>query len=88
MPYTLEELGEAMHVRRADGGWTEGFWGALEILRVLPRWRWLARMLALWPFTRFGPVCYHWIARRRYTLFGIPPPCDATGLCTLHRPKS
>ena len=31
------------------------------------------------------PLLYHWLAARRYTLFGVPPPCDASGVCQLHK---
>lgn len=83
-PYTLKELAEEMYVRRADGSWLKGFFAWLEVLRVLPRWSWLARVLSLWPFSALGPVFYRQLAKRRYSLFGIPPPCDADGVCSLH----
>jgi predicted DCC family thiol-disulfide oxidoreductase YuxK len=83
-PRTRQELAEAMHVRRPDGSWAMGYFGWIEVLRVLPRWRWLAPLMALWPFRSLGPIFYGWLARRRYRLFGIPPPCDETGICALH----
>lgn len=86
-PHTLRELSEEMHVRRANHVWTKGFWGWLEVLRVLPRWRWLASVLGAWPFKSLGPIFYRWLAKRRYQLFGIPPPCDASGVCSLHTPN-
>ncbi|OLE51754.1 MAG: hypothetical protein AUG51_21050 [Acidobacteria bacterium 13_1_20CM_3_53_8] len=84
-PHTLAELSEEMHVRTEAGRWTSGYWAWLEVLRVLPVWRWLAPILSIWPFTFLGPRLYRWVARRRYTLFGIPPPCDASGVCKLHK---
>lgn len=84
-PHTRAALAEEMHVRRTDGTWSKGFGGWLDVLRVLPRWRWLARVLARQPFTTLGPVFYRWLASRRYKLFGIPPPCDADGVCQLHK---
>ena len=84
-PHTLAELAEEMHVRRSDGVWTKGYYGWLDVLAVLPRWRLLSRLLALRPFTRLGPVFYRWLARRRYSLFGVPPPCDPEGACSLHQ---
>ncbi|MCA1592739.1 MAG: DUF393 domain-containing protein [Acidobacteria bacterium] len=87
-PHTFAEMTEEMHVRRVDGTWSKGFSGWLDVLRVLPRWRWLARVLSVWPFTRIGPVFYRWLARRRYTLFGVPPPCGPDGVCALHQTKS
>lgn len=86
-PHTFAELAAEMYVRRADGSWSKGFFGWLDVLRVLPRWRWLAGVLSVWPCNSFGPVFYRWLARRRYTLFGIPPPCDPNGVCALHQPK-
>ncbi|MGH9903634.1 MAG: thiol-disulfide oxidoreductase DCC family protein [Pyrinomonadaceae bacterium] len=87
-PHTPAELSQEMHVRRADGVWTKGFHGWLDVLGVLPRWRRLARVLSVWPFIRLGPVFYRAVARRRYQLFGIPPPCDAESVCSLHESKS
>ena len=87
-PHTLPELAEEMHVRRPEGTWSKGFEGWLDVLRVLPRWRWLAGVLALWPFRALGPLFYRWLARRRYSLFGIPPPCDSEGVCSLHQGRT
>ena len=86
-PHTFAEMAAEMHVRRADGGWSKGYSAWLEVLRVLPRWRRLAPVLSLWPFRSLGPVFYRWLASRRYSLFGVPPPCDASGVCALHHPK-
>ncbi len=83
-PHTFAELAAEMHTRNARGQWSKGYQAWLEVLRVLPRWRVLVRPLSLWPFTSLGPVFYKWIARRRYKLFGVPPPCDANGVCSLH----
>ncbi|MBA3322095.1 MAG: DUF393 domain-containing protein [Pyrinomonadaceae bacterium] len=84
-PYTLPELAAEMHVRRKSGGaWAKGFGAWLEVLRVLPRWSWLAGVLSVWPLTSIGPVIYRQVAGRRYQLFGIPPPCDESGACALH----
>ena len=84
-PYTFAELDKEMHVRTTDGRWTGGYAAWLELMRVLPRWRYLVPVLSRWPFTRLGATLYRWLASRRYELFGIPPPCDADGLCTLHK---
>ncbi|HEV7904628.1 MAG TPA: DUF393 domain-containing protein [Pyrinomonadaceae bacterium] len=85
-PHTHEELAAEMYVRRkADGGWAKGFFAWIEVLRVLPRLRWLGHVFARWPFTSLGPVFYRQLAKRRYQLFGIPPPCDETGVCQLHK---
>ena len=83
-PRTQEEMSVEMHVCTPDGRWTKGYFAWIEVIRVLPRWRWLAPMLAIWPLTKLGPVFYRWLAARRYTLFGVPPPCDESGVCPLH----
>jgi len=84
-PHTREEMADAMHARTADGRWTKGYFAWIEVIKVLPRWKWLVRILSVWPFKRIGPVFYRWLAARRYTLFGVPPPCDASGVCRLHK---
>ncbi|HEX8068594.1 MAG TPA: DUF393 domain-containing protein [Pyrinomonadaceae bacterium] len=85
-PHTPKELAAEMYVRRkADGVWRKGFDAWVEVLAVLPRWRFLAPLLARWPFTALGPPLYAFVANRRYTLFGIPPPCDESGVCQLHQ---
>ena len=84
-PHTPEEMADAMHARTTDGRWTKGYFAWIEVIRVLTRWKWLVRILSVWPFTRIGPVFYRWLAARRYILFGVPPPCDASGVCRLHK---
>ncbi|HEX8179764.1 MAG TPA: DUF393 domain-containing protein [Pyrinomonadaceae bacterium] len=84
-PHTRRELAAEMYVRRTpNGAWRKGYWAWLEVLAMLPRWRWLAPLLARWPFRVLGPHLYRFVAGRRYTLFGIPPPCDENGVCQLH----
>jgi predicted DCC family thiol-disulfide oxidoreductase YuxK len=84
-PHTREAMAEEMHVRLPDGRWSRGYAAWIEVTRVLPRWKWLAPIMSVRPFTRLGPIFYRWLAARRYTLFGVPPPCDANGACQLHR---
>jgi len=74
-PHSREEMAEEMHVRTADGRWSKGYFAWIEVILVLPRWKWL---------TKLGPISYAWLAARRYTLFGVPPPCEASGACRLH----
>jgi len=83
-PHTREQMAEEMHVRSPAGLWRKGYFGWIEVVRVLPRWKWLAPIMSVWPFTKLGPIFYRWLAARRYTLFGVPPPCDASGACKLH----
>jgi len=84
-PHTREEMAEEMHSRIADGLWSKGYFAWIEVIRVLPRWKWLVPILSIWPLTKIGPAFYRWLAKRRYTLFGVPPPCDASGVCQLHK---
>lgn len=84
-PHTHDELANEMHARTADGRWAKGYFAWIEVIRVLPRWKWLTPILSVWPFTSIGAMFYRWLAARRYTLFGVPPPCDASGACQLHK---
>ncbi|MEJ7616743.1 MAG: DUF393 domain-containing protein [Pyrinomonadaceae bacterium] len=85
VPFTPVEMGDEMYVRRlSDHGWAKGFDAWLEILRVLPMfWKFVGRVLRLRPLSALGPYVYRWVAAHRYTLFGVPPPCDASGVCSL-----
>ena len=84
-PHTREEMAAEMHSRLASGTWRNGYFAWIEVIRVLPRWKRLVPVLSVWPFTKLGPIFYRWLAKRRYTLFGVPPPCDASGVCQLHK---
>lgn len=85
-PYSFEQLDAQMHARRmADGRWSSGYHAWLEVMRLLPRWRYIVPLLSIWPFTFLGRILYRWLATRRYKLFGVPPPCDADGVCSLHK---
>ncbi len=86
-PYTFEELNTEMHARTPDGRWSGGYEAWVEVMRVLRGWRLLAPLLSIWPFTSLGPIFYRWLAARRYKLFGVPPPCDPSSVCTLHTQK-
>jgi predicted DCC family thiol-disulfide oxidoreductase YuxK len=85
-PYSFQQLDAEMHTRRiADGSWSAGYKAWLEVMRVLPRWRYLTPLLSVWPFTSLGRFFYRQLATRRYKLFGVPPPCDPNGVCSLHK---
>jgi predicted DCC family thiol-disulfide oxidoreductase YuxK len=85
-PYTHAQLAEEMYTRRKrDGAWAKGFFSWIEVLRQLPSFRWLAWLFSRWPFNALGPVFYRQLAKRRYQIFGIPPPCDAAGVCQIHK---
>jgi predicted DCC family thiol-disulfide oxidoreductase YuxK len=84
-PRTRDDMANEMHTRTADGRWSKGYLAWIEVVRVLPRWKWLAPLMSVWPFTKLGPIFYRELAARRYTLFGVAPPCDASGVCQLHK---
>ena len=86
-PHTPKQLADEMHVRRPDGTWARGYGAWVEVIGVLPRWRWLKGPLSLWPLTSLGPFLYRQLAKRRYQIFGVPPPCDDAGVCSLHAKK-
>src|SRR5262245_58138091 len=60
-PHTREEMAEEMHARRPNGTWSKGYYAWIEVIRVLPRWKWLAPVLSVWPFTKLGPIFYRWL---------------------------
>ena len=78
---SFEQLNAEMFVRTPEGRWHGGYDAWAEIVKVLPRLGWFGRMMAVWPLSWFGPYFYRWIAARRFWLFGIPPPCDPSGVC-------
>jgi predicted DCC family thiol-disulfide oxidoreductase YuxK len=82
--FTREELAAQMHARTPEGRWSKGYQAWVEVLRVLPSWRWLVPIFSTWPFASLGPVFYRWLAKRRYTIFGVPPSCEESGVCRLH----
>ena len=82
-----------MHVQTADGHWHVGFWGWIAILRVLPRLRWAAGILAAPPVRWVGPWFYRMIAGNRYRIpgfllrwLGAPPVCGSE--CDLPQARS
>jgi predicted DCC family thiol-disulfide oxidoreductase YuxK len=87
-PFPLAELDAQMHVLAPDGSWKIGFFGWAAILRELPAWRWMGWLMIAPPFRWFGPALYRWIARHRYSLPGMPPPCDEHGCGLAHADHS
>lgn len=59
---------DAMWVRLPGGEIAGGFAGWLAVLRALPRWRPLARVLASPPIRWAGPPVYRFVARHRHAL--------------------
>ena len=92
-PFPLSDLAHAMHVQTPDGRWHIGFRGWLAVLKVLPRWRWLGRLMGGVPLRWLGPLVYRVVAANRYRIpgfllrwMGAPPPCDET--CALPSPTA
>jgi len=89
-PFALDELARRMHVFVPGAGWFAGYRAWIEVLRVLPRWRWVAGMAALPPFTWIGPLVYGFFAANRYRIarrlpfMAIPVECDH---CHIPSPK-
>jgi predicted DCC family thiol-disulfide oxidoreductase YuxK len=81
-PFPEAALAAEMHACGSDGRWHIGYFAWAAILRELPAWKWLGWLMIMPPFRWFGPAIYRWIARRRYSLFGLPVPCDEHA-CTL-----
>jgi predicted DCC family thiol-disulfide oxidoreductase YuxK len=87
-PFTFDQLNKEMHVHLPNGDWTKGFDGWAEVLKVIPTWRWLGRLMKHQPLSGLGPTLYKWVAARRFSLFGVPPPCSPDGVCSLHEHRS
>ena len=91
-PYSDEELASEMHVRTPDAKWYGGFAAWQEVLKALPRWRWLGRLASSAPFRWIGPSAYRLIARNRYRApkfllkwLGAPAPCSPEAGCAVPR---
>jgi len=91
-PYSDPELAKEMHVVTPSGQWHGGFSAWLEVLKALPRWRWVGRVMSLIPFRWIGPPLYRLVARNRYRApnlilrwVGAPPPCPQEGSCPVPR---
>ena len=67
-PRPPERFGDAMWVRLAGGEMASCFAGWLAVLRALPRWRSLARIIGLPPVRWAGPTLYRFVARHRHVL--------------------
>jgi len=91
-PFADAELATEMHVLTPDRRWSGGYWAWLEVLKALPRWHWLGRLLNVIPFRWVGPSFYRTVARNRYRApnlvlrwLGAPPPCPREGACPAPR---
>jgi len=68
LPVTRKHHEGSMWVRDGDGTLLEGFAAWRRIMAELPRWKWLARLASLPPFTLLGPPLYRMIAGNRHRL--------------------
>ncbi len=82
-PFTEEDLAREMAVRLPDGTWRRGFEAWRAVLLLLPRRRWLGRVLGVFPFRALGPSIYRAVARRRFLLSRMlgPPASCPRGSC-------
>ena len=46
-PRTREEMANEMHTHTVSGGWSKGYSAWIEVIGVLPRWKWLAPIMAV-----------------------------------------
>jgi predicted DCC family thiol-disulfide oxidoreductase YuxK len=65
LPVSPQDLENSMWVRDGEGNLLEGFAAWRRIMGELPRWRWLARLTSLPPFTLIGPALYRLVAANR-----------------------
>ena len=63
-----ESLEEGVRLVLPDGNIVVGADAAWEILRRLPRWRWVAFLYRVPGFHRLGQWFYEWVAEHRYYL--------------------
>ena len=65
LPVSRQDLESAMWVRDDHGNLLGGFAAWRRIMAELPRWKWLARLTSLPPFTLIGPALYRFVAANR-----------------------
>jgi predicted DCC family thiol-disulfide oxidoreductase YuxK len=89
-PYSDAELATEMHVRTPERKWYGGFAAWIEVMKALPRWRWLGKLASYAPFRWIGSSAYRLVARNRYRApkfllrwMGAPPPCSQEASCAV-----
>ena len=65
LPVSRHDLESSMWVRDRGGNLVQGFAAWRRIMAELPRWKWLARLASLPPFTLIGPALYRVVAANR-----------------------
>src|SRR2546425_12623524 len=73
-PHTREEMAQEMHTRTADGRWSKGYFAWIEVIRVLPRWKWLVPILLICPVREIGPSFYARLGPPHSTLARVARP--------------
>jgi predicted DCC family thiol-disulfide oxidoreductase YuxK len=84
--FTAADLDREMHAYLPDGTWRIGYFAWAVVLKRLPKWRLLGRIMELPVFADAGPKAYRWFANRRLLvskLLGLPAPCPTDGSCRL-----
>jgi predicted DCC family thiol-disulfide oxidoreductase YuxK len=65
LPVRRQDLEYSMWIRDGGGNLERGFAAWRRIMGELPRWKWLARLTSLPPFTLIGPALYRMVAANR-----------------------
>ena len=84
--FTFEELHSEMHTLMPDGTWRVGYFAWAAVLRQLPKWRFLGRLMDFALLADIGPKVYGFLAKRRLTIskaLGLPAPCTDGEACRL-----
>ena len=77
-----EDVLAEMHFVRPDGSIAKGHEAVREVLKVIPRYRWLALFWDLPGFQFVADRVYKWVARNRYR-FNRQVHCD-DDMCSMH----
>ena len=77
-----EDVLQEMHFVRPDGTIAKGHAAVREVLKAIPRYRWLALFWSLPGFQFVADKAYKWVAKNRY-LFNKKVTCDED-VCSMH----
>jgi predicted DCC family thiol-disulfide oxidoreductase YuxK len=78
----LQDVLAEMHFVRPDGTMAKGHEAVREVLRVIPRYRWLSLFWMLPGFQFVADKAYKWVARNRYR-WNRKVHCDGD-VCSMH----
>jgi len=79
---TRDAVLKEMHFVRLDGSLKRGHEAVREVLRVIPRYRWLSLFWMLPGFQFVADGVYKWVARNRYR-FNRTVTCEGD-VCRMH----